>query len=374
MIPGPVPLSDGCMAELQRPVEAHYGSAWAELYHETVGLMQVPFGTVTADVFLIVGSGSTGLEAAIGSLTNVGDRVLVGVNGYFGERLVAIARGLGTDPLEVPAAWGEPIDPAELDTALSGSPEATAVLVTHVETSTGVSNPVPEIAAVAREHGVPIVVDAVSSLGGMRVAMDTWGIDVCVSATQKCLGAPAGLAPVAVSQGAWPRMERRRSPRGWYLDLLTWRLAASRDRSWHPHPVTMPTTIVRALHRALRELDAEGINRRAARLAALAARLRLGLRSLGLQPLADDRWAAPVVTAFRPPPALAGADMVEYVERVHGIRIAGSPGSGTQDLVRVGHMAPIVSERDIDDVLVALEGFLAQLPGWAPVTAAASSR
>jgi alanine-glyoxylate transaminase/serine-glyoxylate transaminase/serine-pyruvate transaminase len=357
MIPGPVPLTPTVTAEFGRPVEAHYGPAWADLYHDTVSLLRGAFGSTVADVFPIVGSGSTGLEAAIGSLTDVGDHVVVCVNGYFGERLATIARGLGAEVHEVSAAWGTRIEPDAVNSALTRlAPGIAAVLVTHVETSTGACNPVPELAAIARRHGVPIVVDAISSLGGMAVAIDDWGIDVCVGASQKCLGAPAGLAPVAVAPSAWPIIERRRSPRGWYLDLLTWRALSARDAAWHPHPVTMPTNAVRALRQALHELRDEGLAARADRLRSLGDRVRAGLRSIELEPLAADPVAAPVVTAFRTPAGSMASDVVGYVEREHGIRIAaGAPGPRTSDLVRIGHMAPSVSERDIDDVITALE-------------------
>jgi alanine-glyoxylate transaminase/serine-glyoxylate transaminase/serine-pyruvate transaminase len=359
MIPGPVPLTPAVSAELGRPPEPHYGPVWADAYHETVALTRDVFGSADADVFLIVGSGSAGLEAAIGSLTDTGDRVVVGVNGYFGERLATIARGLGAEVLEVPAPWGHPIDAGALDESLGGARRAAAVLVTHVETSTGVVNPVAQLAAVARARGVPLVVDAISSLGGLQFALDEWGVDVCVGASQKCIGGPAGLAPVAVSPAAWSRIERRRTYRGWYLDLLTWRELASRDWLWHPHPVTMPTQTVRAVRQALLELQDEGLDVRSERLRTLAGRLRASLRVMGLEPVAGDAAAAPVVTAFRPPTGAAGTDMVGYVEREHGIRIAGgAPGRNTEDLVRVGHMAPGVSRQDIDDVISALESFL----------------
>ena len=362
MIPGPVPLSPACASELARPVEAHYGPAWAAIHHETVGLLREALGTTTADVLLLVGSGSTGLDAAIGSLVDAGSGVVVGVNGSFGERLAAMARGHGAQVTEVEARWGEPIDPAALDAALSRVRQPAAVIVTHVETSTGVVNPIDALAATAHGHDVPILVDAVSSAGGMEVAMDRIGIDVCVTASQKCLGGPTGLAPVAVSASGWRAIERRRAARGWYMDLRTWRDFATREASWHPTPVSMPTNAVRALRQGLIELQDEGVPARAARFRRLAARLRAGLRALGVPPLADEGWAAPVVTAARSLPGVDSGDVVRAVERTHGIRIAGGPvGPLAGTLFRVGHLAPGTSEHDIDDVLGAIGSFLASV-------------
>ena len=194
----------------------------------------------------------------------------------------------------------------------------------------------------------------------MEVGMDRLGIDVCVTASQKSLGGPTGLAPVAVGASAWPAIERRRAPRGWYLDLLTWRDFAVREASWHPTPVSMPTNAVRALRQGLIELHAEGLATREARLRALAARLRTGLVALGLPPLADDRWAAPGVTAARSRPGVESAEIVRAVERTHGIRIAGGPpGALAGSVFRVGHLAPGTSEADIDAVLDALAAFVA---------------
>jgi alanine-glyoxylate transaminase/serine-glyoxylate transaminase/serine-pyruvate transaminase len=377
MIPGPVPLSPACAAALARPVEAHYGPAWAAVHHETVELLRGAFGTASDDVLLVVGSGTTGLDAAIGSVIDSDQTTIIGVNGTFGERLAAIARGHGARVVEVAAAWGEPIDPAAIDEALRNEPDARSVIVTHVETSTGVVNPIADLAGIAHRHGALILVDAVASVGGMEVAMDRLGIDVCVTASQKSLGGPVGLSPVAVSASAWPTIERRRAPRGFYLDLRNWRDYAIREAAWHPTPVSMPTNAVRALRQGLIELNDEGLSVREARFRRLAARFRAGLVTLGLTPLADERWAAPGVTAVRSVPGVDSAEIVRDMERSHGIRIAGGPpGPLAGSVFRVGHLGPGTSESDIDAVLQALTVVLAtageQGPGaTAPVVAEA---
>ena len=366
MIPGPVPLSASASEAMAAPVQAHYGPAWVSLYDETLRLLRQTFMT-EGDVFILVGSGSAGLDAAIGSLIMPGAPALVGVNGYFGQRLADIARAYGAQVIEVAVEWGEPLAPEALDSALQNNRDISAVVVTHVETSTGILNPVRQIAQIANERAVPIIVDAISSLGGVEFAMDAWGIDVCVTASQKCLGGPAGLAPVAVSPRAWVAIEKvsASAGHGWYLNLQTWRDFAVSQRDWHPFPVTIPTSAVLALREGLRALLTEGIPQRIRRYQTLATRLRAGLQQLGFYPLAAEACAAPVVTAAYSLPGVPSGQIVEFLERTHGLKIAGGGLGPLHDTIfRVGHMAPSVSERDIDDVLAALEDFKRQV-GWA---------
>lgn len=364
MIPGPVPLSESVAEAMAAPVQAHYGPAWVSIHNETLQLLRQAFVT-EGDVYILVGSGSAGLDAAIGSLLAPGDAALVGVNGYFGQRLAAIARAHGAEVVEVTAEWGEPLAPAAFESALRQHPEAKAVITTHVETSTGVVNPVREIAHLANVRGVPMMADAISSLGGVEFAMEAWGIDLCVSASQKCLGGPAGLAPVAVGPRAWAAIEKRLAVApgpGWYLNLQTWREFAQSQKDWHPFPVTMPTNVVLSLRAGLCELLAEGIPQRWQRYQTLAARLRAGLQNSGFRPLAEAACAAPVVTAAYSLPGVPSGRIVKFLERVHGLEIAGGGLGHLHDKIfRVGHMAPSISERDIDDVLTALEDFKRQV-------------
>lgn len=364
MIPGPVPLSESVAEAMAAPVQAHYGPVWVSIHNETLQLLRQAFVT-EGDVFILVGSGSAGLDAAIGSLLAPGDTALVGVNGYFGQRLAAIARAYGAHVVEVAAEWGEPLAPELFESTLRQYPGAKAIIATHVETSTGVVNPVREIAHLANVRDVPMMADAISSLGGVEFAMEAWGVDLCVSASQKCLGGLAGLAPVAVGPRAWAAIEKRLAAApgpGWYLNLQTWREFAQTQKDWHPFPVTMPTNAILALRAGLRDLIAEGIPQRLSRYRALMARLRAGLQALGFQPLAADSCAAPVVTAAHSLPGIPSDRVVEFLERSHGIKIAGGGlGPLQHTIFRVGHMAPSISERDIDDVLAGLEDFKRQL-------------
>jgi alanine-glyoxylate transaminase/serine-glyoxylate transaminase/serine-pyruvate transaminase len=231
------------------------------------------------DVHILVGSGSSGLDAAIGSLTASGEKIIVGTNGFFGERLRQICGGYGLDVISVHAPLGEPLNPSDFKEAFSLHPDAAAVTLVHLETATAAVNPVAEIAAEAKLNDIPVIIDAVSSLGGVPLAMDDWAIDICVSASQKCLGAPPGLAPIAISQRAWEIMDAKpQRNHGWYLNLQTWRQFAGEWAEWHPYPVTMATNNVLALKTGLRSLLADGIEERIERYTQLALRLRDGVR------------------------------------------------------------------------------------------------
>jgi alanine-glyoxylate transaminase/serine-glyoxylate transaminase/serine-pyruvate transaminase len=344
------------------PVQPHYGPEWARIHHETVDMLRRVYGT-GGDVFILVGSGSSGLDACLGSSLSSGEQVLVGVNGWFGERLVTIARSYGLDVVPIEAPWGQPLDPADFDRAFHDHPRARLAAVVHLETSTTIVNPVEDIGRRAMHHGRVLMVDAVSSLGGIPLHMDDWGIGLCASASQKCLGAPPGLATVAVSPAAWSLIDRGPDKgHGWYLDLRVWRKFATEWASWHPFPITMATNNVLALRVGLQGLLAEGLEPRMKRYRALALRLRHGLRRIGLNPYTPDELLAPILTAAYGPPGVPTGEIVSYMAEVHHTKIAGGLGAPLVDkIIRIGHMSPTVREADIDDVVQQLAGFT---PAW----------
>jgi alanine-glyoxylate transaminase/serine-glyoxylate transaminase/serine-pyruvate transaminase len=359
MVPGPVTVEDDVLHEMGSPVQVHYGPQWTAIYKETTALLQQVFQT-QGDVHILVGSGSAGLDAAVGSMTAPGDTIVIGCNGFFGERLLAIGHGYGLNVVPVEAPFGRPLDPSAFDRALAEHPDAAAVMAIHLETSTTVLNPIQEIAAVARRYDVPFMVDVVSSLGGVPVAMDDWGIDICISASQKCLGAPPGLAPVAVSPRAWAAMERKpQRQHGWYLNLQTWRYYATEWSTWHPYPVTMATNNVLALRAGLHSLLAGGLDQRFQRYRELARYLRDGLRGLGLSLFTAEDEMAPVLTGVRSPDGVPSSQIVSYLFAEHDIRISGGFGEQLRDKIfRIGHMGAAITEADLDAVLEGLVAYL----------------
>jgi alanine-glyoxylate transaminase/serine-glyoxylate transaminase/serine-pyruvate transaminase len=359
LIPGPVPVQESVLREMGNQVIPHYGAEWVAIYHKTVELLKLVFRT-QGDVHILVGSGSSGLDAAIGSLIASGEKVIVGINGYFGRRLRQICKAYGLEVISVHAALGEQLNPSDFAELFSANTDAAAVILVHLETATTIVNPIAEIAAEAQRHEIPVIIDAVASLGGVELAMDDWGIDICVSASQKCLAAPPGLAPVAISQRAWEIMDAKPARNhGWYLNLQTWRRYADEWGAWHPHPVTMATNNILALKTGLRSLLADGIEERIERYTQIALRLREGVRRMGLQPFTPDSLLAPVVTAIYGPEDVPTSEIVQYLFNEHGIMISGGLGEGLTDRVfRVGHMGPMITEADIDALLQALKEFL----------------
>ena len=326
MIPGPVQPDDDVLAQMGQPVQAHYGPAWTELYRDTTRALAQVFGT-TGDVHVLVGSGSAGLDACLGSAAAAGQTVIIGVNGFFGQRLQAIAESYGLSVVPVTAPWGQPLDPAAFEIALNQHPATALVAVVHVETSTTIVNPIQAIGEIVRAHNNYYLVDAVSSLGGVPLNMDAWHIDLCVSASQKCLGAPPGLAPVAVGPRGWEAIDRVPAKgHGWYLNLRVWRQYAQDWGDWHPYPITLATNIVLALRASLGHSLAEGLDQRWARFRQLAVRLRHGLRSIGLEPFTSDALLNPVVTAAYGPPGVPTSRLIAYMAEQHGIKIAGGMG------------------------------------------------
>jgi alanine-glyoxylate transaminase/serine-glyoxylate transaminase/serine-pyruvate transaminase len=349
------------MAAMGSPVIAHYGENWLEIHNETIDLLRQVFGT-TGDVFPVVASGSAGIDACIGSAFSSGEKVLVGVNGFFGDRLQQIAESYGLQVIRVEAALGRPLEAAQFERAFQEHPDAVGALVVHLETSTTIINPVEEIGPVVRSHGAIFFVDAVSSLGGLPFEMEKYTVDLCASASQKCLGAPPGLAPVAVSERGWEFIDRNPNKcHGWYTDLRVWRTYAVEWGDWHPSPVTMAVNNVLALRASLKLMQAEGMENRFEKYRRLALRLRCGLRSLGMQPYTADEQMAPVLTAAYGPPGVATTEIVKYLENGPGIKISPGLGSLKNTIFRIGHMSPVLEEQDIDEVLEALAGFKSNL-------------
>ena len=355
MIPGPAEVSEDVLRAMAEPVRAHYGTEWTAIHNETLDLLRQVMQT-SHKMFLLAGSGSLGNDAAVSSYLRDGDKVIAGNNGMFGNRLIEIIRGTGARVIEVKAEPGTPLAPCDFSETLAQHPDAALVASVHLETSTGVLNPIRGIAQAARTAGVPMMVDAVSSLAGTDLPVDEWGIDICTSASQKCLSAPPGLAMVAVSDRAWEWMVRP-GGRGWYLNLPLWDHYAEDWADWHPFPVTMPTNLVLALREGLRGILAEGLPNRIAKYQRMATRLRTGLRALGMPPVMDDANSAPVLTAAWVPEGTTSTEIVAFLIDKYDIQITRGFGELRDRVVRIGHMGSEVNEALIDALLAGLKDF-----------------
>lgn len=357
MIPGPVEVHPAVLEALSSPVEPHYGPAWVEKYARITGLLKQVYNT-SQDVFLMAGSGTGAIDACMGSSMLTGEKIIIGNNGFFGDRLAAIAGNYGLQVVEVKAPWGEALDPAEISKTLKAHPDARMVAVVHSETSTTILNPIEAIGSVVKASDALFMVDAVSSLGGVPMDVDGWGIDLCPSASQKCLGATPGLAPVSISKKAWKMVDRTdRKAHGWFTNLQVWREYARDWGDWHPTPVTMPVSIANGLLVSLEQLLAEGIDTRMRRYQDLALRLRSGLRAAGMPPFTPDEILNPVLTAAYPPQGVDSGKVVEYLLNEHHIQISGGLGALKPKIFRIGHMSPVISDADMDELVSALKQF-----------------
>ncbi|MGH7410127.1 MAG: pyridoxal-phosphate-dependent aminotransferase family protein, partial [Candidatus Methylomirabilis sp.] len=331
-----------------------------ELMDETMELLRFVFQTRNTLTLAISGTGSAGMEAALVNLIEPGDGVVVGVNGYFGERLCDMAARHGAEVRRVEAPWGQMIDPEQIERALAQR-RAKLVAIVHAETSTGVLQPIKPVAETCQRHGALLVVDAVTSLGGSPVATDEWGADICFSCTQKGLSCPPGLAPITVSDRAVRAVGSRRSPvQSWYLDLSLITKYWGSDRVYHH---TAPITMLYALAEALRLVREEGLEPRWRRHQTLSNALIAGLKALGLKILAPEAHRAPTLTVARIPEGIKDIEVRKGLLSEHNLEIGGGLGPLKGQAWRVGLMGESCSQANVLLVLSALESALVR-QGW----------
>ena len=358
MIPGPVDVEDEVLSEMASPVPAHYGDEWMKVYLETVDYLKRVFQTEN-DLFIVGGPGSAALDASFGSLLATGEKVLIPSNGFFGRRLRAMARGYGLEVVPLDFPLEQAISAAAVEAHLQKEKDIQAMAMVHHETSTGVLNPLPEIAAVTNKAGVPIIVDAVASLGGVPLPVDEWGIDLCVTVSNKCLAAPPGISLISVSQRAWEIIESKSDrSHGWYLNLQTWKQYATEWASWHPYPTTMATNNVLALLASLKRLLAEGLETRYARTAKASEMTREGLTDMGFAMFVEGPHASPLITAAKGRPDMSIAEMAGFLRDECGIMIGGGLDKLAGKIFRIGHMGKAISPEYIEAFLARVRDFL----------------
>jgi (S)-ureidoglycine-glyoxylate aminotransferase len=360
--PGPSMADPRVLRAMATPLLGQFDPEFTAVMNEVVALSRVVFQTRHARAFPVSGSGRAGLEAALGSLVEPGDRVAVGECGRFGLLLEEIAARAGADVVPVRAPWGRVVEPDAVRRALDGG-RTRAVALVHGETSTGVLQPLAEIARLCREHDALLVVDAVASLGGAEVATDAWGLEVVVAGSQKCLSCPSGLAPLTYGPRAEAVLAARRTPvRSNYLDLVQLQRYWSPERFNHH---TAPTAMVYGLREALRAVAVEGLEARFARHRLHGGALRAGLGALGLTLFGDEPPAhrlpflAPVVVPD-------GVDELRVRQRLlqdFGLEIGAAFGPLQGRIWRIGTMGYSARRENVLLALVALEAVL-RGEGW----------
>jgi aspartate aminotransferase-like enzyme len=354
MIPGPVPMPERVRYAMLRQAINHRGAEFGAVYADIVRVLRMYFGT-TNDLFVLSGSGTAAMEAAIGNF-GAGRKIVSLVNGKFGERLGKIGQRYGTVEV-LNSEWGTPLDLAGLDKALVEGAEM--VTFVHNETSTGIRNPAAEIAKMAKKAGALVIMDGITSIGGDEVKVDTWGVDVAFMGSQKCFAAPAGLSAISVSKKAWDMLSERRP---YYLDLAAYRKSAGNS------PMETPYTPAVALFLALREAlliaETEGVEARIARHRKMADAVRAAVAAWGLPlfPKTDALHAySNTATAVSVPAGVAEKELRTAVKGL-GIEIAGGQDHLKGKIFRIGHMGA-VGAPEILAALAATEYGLGKA-GW----------
>lgn len=354
--PGPSMVPPRVLQAMAMPVVGHLDPQFLTVMDEVQQLLRYVFQTQNALTFPISGTGSAGMEAALCNFIESGDRVLVAVKGYFGERLCEIAGRYGAQVDRLDRAWGEIFDPEEIEKALRRKNYKLLALV-HAETSSGARQPgIAEIAAAAHRHGALLVLDTVASLGGVPVEIDAWNVDIAYSGSQKCLSAPPGLAPLTVSPQATEVLRNRRTPvANWYLDISLLSKYWGQERMYHH---TAPVSMNYALREALRIVIEEGLEARFARHRANAELLWSGLEALNLLPLIPKEYRLPTLTTPQLPSSVDDAAVRQRLLDEYNIEIAGGFGPLKGKVWRIGLMGYSSRRENITLLLAVLRKIL----------------
>ena len=353
-LPGPTAVPQRVADAIALPVVNHRGPEFHAAYEEIQRLARPLFGT-TGEILVMAASGTGAMEAALVNVAAPRERVLVVVHGQFGERFcqIATAMGLSVDRLDV--EWGAAPDPDVVAKRLAAE-KYRAVFVTHNESSTGAVADLAAIGAAVRRHDALLVVDAVSSLGGLEIRQDEWGIDVLVTASQKALMCPPGLGLAAVSEKAWAVVQREDRCGRFFWDFRRAKTNAEKNET----AFTPPVTLIWGLREALKMIDAEGVANVLARHRRLAAALRAGCEALGLKVYTRPGAISDTVTVLHAPAGIEGGAIVRHLYQHHGTVIAGARNALAGKVIRIGTMGH-VDEGDILTDLLHLEATLRYL-------------
>jgi len=347
-IPGPTPLPNEVLKVMSRQMINHRGAEFGQILQDVTAKLKQLFQT-KGDVFLLTGSGTGGLEAAIVNTLSPGDKVLSVSIGVFGERFASIAERFGAEVIPLRFEWGKAADVDAARKALQAEPKIKAVLVTHNETSTGVTNDLASISSVVKEFDKLLLVDAISSLGSINLPVDDWHCDVAVTGSQKGWMAPPGLAMVSVSQEAWQAQAKAKMPR-FYWDFTEAKKYVEKGQT----PWTPAISVVFALSVALEMMLKEGLPNIIARHARVGKATREGVKSLGLSLFAEESHASNTVTAVAASNGLDTKKMLKILREEHKIILSGGQQTLDGKIFRIGHLG-WVTEDDIKAVISALK-------------------
>jgi alanine-glyoxylate transaminase/serine-glyoxylate transaminase/serine-pyruvate transaminase len=355
--PGPSMVDPRVLRAMTRPLLGHLDPQFLALMSEIQGLLRFVFQTQNQLTIPVSGTGSAGMECALCNFIEPGDSVVIAVNGYFGTRMCDMAARYDAEVRRLDKRWGEVFSFDEIEDELKKKPAKLVALV-HAETSTGALQPIEGLSEITHRYGALLLIDCVTSLGGVPVKVDEWDVDIAYSGTQKCLGAPPGLAPITVGPRAREALRQRTTPiKNWYLDLTLIEKYWGNSRTYHH---TAPISMNYALYEALRLIQQEGLEARWARHRRHAEMLWQGLEGLDLSMHVPLKHRLPTLTTVRVPDNVQDADLRSRLLREYNIEIAGGFGELAGKIWRIGLMGYSSRPENVTLLLGALKDLLSE--------------
>lgn len=356
--PGPTNVSDDVLHAMLNPMLGHLDPEFHRIVDDVVTMLAATYQREQGATLALSATGTAGLEAGLAALTGYGDKVIVGSAGFFGDRIIELARRRGAEVIEVRAPQGRHVPTEAFLDAVKRHPDAALIALVHADTSTGVRQPIAELSEALGDRDQLLLVDCVTSLAGIEVDAGRWGADYCFSCSQKCLGAPPGLSPISVSERALDQMRTRKREAPFYFDLdLLLDYWLRRPARYHH---TLPILGIYSLHAALQAVLAEGLTARWERHAKAGGYLQRELESRGFELLAEPRHRLPQLTAVRVPDGIDGARVQHALVERHGIEIGGQLGASGPAIWRIGLMGINATTESADLVLDALDDVLSE--------------
>ncbi len=369
MGPGPSDVHPRVLAALSRPTIGHLDPKFVEMMDEVKAMLQYAFQTKNELSMPVSAPGSAGMETCFVNLMEPGDKVIVCANGVFGGRMKENVERLGGVAVMVEDTWGEPVDPNKVADAFKKNPDAKILAFVHAETSTGALSDAKSLVALAHQHSALAIVDAVTSLGGVPLKVDEWGIDAIYSGTQKCLSCPPGLSPISFNERAVAKIKARKTKvASWFLDLTLvmgyW--GAGAKRTYHH---TAPVNALYGLHEALVMLQEEGLENAQARHLRNHQALRAGLEKLGFEYIGKDGARLPQLNAVKLPAGVDEAKLRSILLNEFNLEVGAGLGALAGKILRIGLMGHSSNNRNVMFCLAALEAALVQARSSTPVAA-----
>ncbi|MEZ4710920.1 MAG: alanine--glyoxylate aminotransferase family protein [Caldilineaceae bacterium] len=363
MIPGPVDVWDETLDALGQPVVSNFTEDWAPIQAETIDLLQQVFQTKN-DLFILTAAGSGAVEMGVASLFSRGEKVAAISNGPFALRAIEILRAYDCEVVPIENGWGCGADLDQVAASLQQHPDVAGVVVVANETGTGVRNPVKELAELAHARDIPILVDAISGMGGYDLPVDKWELDILCTSSNKALETPPGLGFISVSERAWETVDAKQAAggRGWYYNLSNWKGYREQGRY---APTTMATSMIVGLRASLKRIiEVETLQGHWDRYAWAQKAVRTGLRNIGFDMLAPDDVASFTVSAVCKHPSMEHEQEVrDFLNKEYGFVVSGTWGKTVGQAFRVSHMGRASSREYLIPFLLGIEEFLRQEKG-----------